>query len=571
MSRHFDRMRYHIADDPDAGGRPRPPGAFTGVAPGLEAVAPRFTSNEAAARFYLDHKLAEDASAPGFRAALATESPARVPDLALRSSRQTPASGTTLVRFDQTHARIPIFGSDVLVELDQARELVAMDARLTEVLGAPGAPAIDPSAALARVAEATGAALEEAGTAPPSLTYYLDEAGTWHLAWHLHGLPAVLPEARTSPDGRAGVNGHGMEDPSPRDLDPQVDYLVDAEDGTILYHFGVTPTVDIPTKLRGFDENGTLVDRIWGDKLAGAFALRDKLRNIVTHDLALADLNENPPLPDPVQAADPDLGEKFKGAVSAHANATRVFDFYRSVLSRDSIDDQGMALTSVINCTVGEGPEWRNAAWWKGRMWYGQMRNPAGVLVSTARFLDVIGHELTHGVIESSSGLVYQDQAGALNESFADVFGIAIKNWYEAAAQERTDTWTWELGAGWRPTGEGLRSLSDPAAFGQPAHMRDFVRTRADNGGVHTNSGIPNKAAHLLLTSTTPEGTPVLDARDWLVLVYLAMVRLSRLADFADVPVALRDVAKVYLAGSPRQLEPVLTAITAAYAAVGIE
>jgi Zn-dependent metalloprotease len=108
-------------------------------------------------------------------------------------------------------------------------------------------------------------------------------------------------------------------------------------------------------------------------------------------------------------------------------------------------------------------------------------------------------------------------------------------------------------------------------AFGQPAHMRDFVHTTADNGGVHINSGIPNKAAHLLFTATTAQGTPVLDARDWVVLLYLAMVRLSRLALFTDVPVALRDVAKVYLAGSPKQLDPVLAAIESAYSAVGIE
>ncbi|MEV2272157.1 M4 family metallopeptidase [Nonomuraea africana] len=570
MSRHFDRMRYHIADDPDAGGRPRSPGAFTGIAPGLESVAPRFTSNEAAARFYLDHKLAEEPEAPGFRAALATESPARVPDLTLRSARQTPASGTTLVRFDQTHAQIPVFGTDVLVELDQSRELVAMDARLTEVSGAPDTPALDPPAAVAAVAAATGVAIEGVGSAPPALTYYLDDAGSWHLAWHLHGLAAVLPEARPEP----GSTGHGMEDPSPRELYPRVDYLVDAQDGAILFYFGVTPTVDVPTKLRGFDENGVLADRIWGDKLASGFALRDRLRNIVTYDLALGDLAENPQLTDPVQAGDPDLGEKFKAAVSAHANATKVFDFYRGVLSRDSVDDQGMALTSVINCIFsphGPGPEWKNAAWFDNRMWYGQMRNPAGVLVSTARFLDVIGHELTHGVIDTSSGLVYRDQSGALNESFADILGITISNWYGAETPEDVTGWNWELGKGWRPTGAGLRSLSDPAAFGQPAHMRDFVHTTADNGGVHINSGIPNKAAHLLFTATTQQGTPVLDARDWIVLLYLAMVRLNRLAVFTDVPVALRDVAKVYLAGSPKQLDPVLAAIGSAYEAVGIE
>src|SRR5690606_15305154 len=117
--------------------------------------------------------------------------------------------------------------------------------------------------------------------------------------------------------------------------------------------------------------------------------------------------------------------------------------------------------------------------------------------------LSVIGHELTHGLIEYTAGLVYRDQSGALNESIADVFGALVE---QHAAGQTADEASWLIGEGLftdQVEGNALRSMAAPGTAydddvlgkdPQPGHMDDFVETNRDNGGVHLNSGIPNKA-----------------------------------------------------------------------------
>jgi Zn-dependent metalloprotease len=123
--------------------------------------------------------------------------------------------------------------------------------------------------------------------------------------------------------------------------------------------------------------------------------------------------------------------------------------------------------------------------------------------------IDVIGHELTHGVTQYEAALEYQDQAGALNESFSDVFGTLIK---QHALKQTVDKADWLIGAGLftrKVNGVALRSMKEPgtayndSTIGkdpQPGHMKDFVNTTSDNGGVHINSGIPNRAFYLTAT-----------------------------------------------------------------------
>jgi Zn-dependent metalloprotease len=116
-----------------------------------------------------------------------------------------------------------------------------------------------------------------------------------------------------------------------------------------------------------------------------------------------------------------------------------------------------------------------------------------------------MGHELTHGVTEKEAQLIYQDQSGALNESVSDVYGSLVKQ-YRNGKQAAEDA-DWLIGEGiWADPGRGeaLRSMRDPGtAFDgdqQPGHMNDYVNTVDDNGGVHINSGIPNKAFYLAAT-----------------------------------------------------------------------
>jgi len=175
------------------------------------------------------------------------------------------------------------------------------------------------------------------------------------------------------------------------------------------------------------------------------------------------------------------------------------YDFFWETLHRNSIDDQGLAL----NGHVHYGNRYNNAFWDGQRMIFG---DGDGVLFN--RFtvsLDIMGHELTHGVTEKEAQLVYQDQSGALNESVSDVYGSLVKQ-YRNGDQAAGDA-DWLIGEGiWADSGRGeaLRSMKDPGtAFEgdqQPAHMGDYVNTIDDNGGVHINSGIPNKAFYLTAT-----------------------------------------------------------------------
>jgi len=185
----------------------------------------------------------------------------------------------------------------------------------------------------------------------------------------------------------------------------------------------------------------------------------------------------------------------------AYDGTGATFDFYWEVFERDSIDDAGLPLLS----TVHYGVDYDNAFWDGSQMIFG-----AGDGTVFNRFtiaVDVIGHELTHGVTDHLAALQYQGQSGALNESVSDVFGSLVKQRLNGETAEEAD---WLIGEGLLATGingVALRSMKapgtaydDPKLGGkdpQPATMADYVDTTDDNGGVHINSGIPNHAFYL--------------------------------------------------------------------------
>src|SRR3954469_20408337 len=192
----------------------------------------------------------------------------------------------------------------------------------------------------------------------------------------------------------------------------------------------------------------------------------------------------------PAANADPAMVEAFNGL-----GAT--WDFYFEVFDRQSIDDEGMPL----NATVHYGSRYNNAFWNGQQMVFGDGDGELFNRFTIA--LDVIGHELTHGVTEDEAALVYMFQPGALNESMSDVFGSMIK---QRKAKQTAAEADWLIGAGLftkAVNGRALRSMKAPgtayddAVLGkdpQPDHMDQYNNTYQDNGGVHINSGIPNKA-----------------------------------------------------------------------------
>jgi Zn-dependent metalloprotease len=181
-----------------------------------------------------------------------------------------------------------------------------------------------------------------------------------------------------------------------------------------------------------------------------------------------------------------------------------VWDFYNAIFQRDSIDGRGMRLDSTVHFAV----DYDNAFWNGSQMVYGD--GDGIVLHNLTGALEVIAHEITHGVTQNESGLVYQGQSGALNEHISDVFGVVVKQYHLNQTAAQAD---WLVGVGIlvapnpMPAGGVCRALRDMLNPGtayvnlpdlgsdtQPAHMRNFYNGSDDHGGVHTNSGIPNKA-----------------------------------------------------------------------------
>ena len=241
---------------------------------------------------------------------------------------------------------------------------------------------------------------------------------------------------------------------------------------------------------------------------------------------------------------------------------------------RDGIDDRGMELISHVNCTMAayETPlEWRNAQWWQKKMWYGQVKDAKGVLKSFSKYLDIIAHELTHGVTETTAGLVYCNQSGALNESFSDIFGILIRNWDWAKPETGGEVteWNWEIGSGLGELGLPLRDIGNPTRTGDPDHMDKYILTTEDSGGVHWNSNIHNEAAHYILIAKDDADGYVFTPRQVAEMYYHCLLRLGELASFTQARHTLINVAGVYFAGDTQRKDR-LDAIRRAYDKVGI-
>ncbi len=186
----------------------------------------------------------------------------------------------------------------------------------------------------------------------------------------------------------------------------------------------------------------------------------------------------------------------------AYDGLGQTFEFYLEVYQRNSIDDHGLPLNAYVH--YGDGYD--NAFWDGQEMIFGDGDNVAFNRFTIA--LDVIGHELTHGVTGSEVNLQYLNQSGALNELVSDVFGSLIKQYVLKQTANEAD---WLIGAGLLTfPNQALRSMKDPGTAydnnvlgkdPQPADMQHYIQTSEDNGGVHLNSGIPNRAFYLAATA----------------------------------------------------------------------
>ena len=287
------------------------------------------------------------------------------------------------------------------------------------------------------------------------------------------------------------------------------EYFVDAQNGTVVNYYNHTCHVDGPGVSTAQDLSGT-PRQIQTYEVDGFDYLIDASRPMFD--------SEQSTLPDdPVGAivtldarnspyTDIDLyyvrtqnDQWSPAAVSAHHNASRAYEYYRTTHNRNSINGQGGRILSIIDVADEDGGDFGNAAWNGAAMLYGNGNRAFSPL---SRSLDVGGHEMTHGVIGSTANLEYQGESGAINESMADVFAVLIEREVDdwQLGEDVVNRQVYASGA--------LRDMSDPHNGGtslndpgfQPKHVSEQYTGGEDNGGVHINSGIANHAFYLFAT-----------------------------------------------------------------------
>ncbi|MEZ4518626.1 MAG: M4 family metallopeptidase [Chloroflexota bacterium] len=261
---------------------------------------------------------------------------------------------------------------------------------------------------------------------------------------------------------------------------------------------------------------------------------------------------------------DPAADEAYDGAGST-------YELFKDIYSYDSIDGHGVRLDSTVHYRTGY-----DNAFWNGRqMVYGDgdedLPEADRLFNRFTVCVDIIGHELTHGVTQFTANLVYQNQPGALNESMSDVFGSLVKQYQTRQTVNEAD---WIIGEGLftsNVNGVGIRSMKEPGtAYNdpvlghdpQPGHMSDYVQTNADSGGVHINSGIPNRAFYVIAQNIGGYAWEKA-GRIWFAAL---QTRFGENTQFTDAAVLTYQVAgELYGQGSLEQ-----QAVLAGWAEVGI-
>ena len=224
---------------------------------------------------------------------------------------------------------------------------------------------------------------------------------------------------------------------------------------------------------------------------------------------------------------------KDQAVNEAYDHSKTVYDFYFQLFKRHSLDNQGMPLVSSVHA----GTNLNNAFWTGQQMVFGD--GDGVVLSKLTHAIDVIGHEFTHGVITNECNLDYHSESGALNEHFADVFGSVIKQWKSGQGVIQAN---WLIGEDVivpANTRRALRDMLNPGtAFKndlhlgndpQPSHYNDLFTGSQDNGGVHINSGIPNRVfaltANAIGGNSWDKAGPI-----W----YKALLALHKFSTFKD-------------------------------------
>jgi uncharacterized protein YcfL len=317
-------------------------------------------------------------------------------------------------------------------------------------------------------------------------------------------------------------------DVTPRDANMPVRelMLVNAHRGGISLHFNQVDTAWETTNRLALGDNGAA-------ERSGDYSPALAFSPIVSTYTA----NNGTSLPGSLVCtqASPTCAGGDAHAQAAHKYAIGTFNLYATQHNRNSINGAGMKIISTVHYKTG----YENAFWNGAQMVYG---DKYGYPLAD----DVVAHELTHGVTEYESNLFYYYQSGAINESFSDIWG----EYYDQTNGQGNDAAGVKWLMGEDVLGQGaLRSLSDPPAFGDPDSMLSYLYdwSQEDNGAVHRNSGVGNKAAYLMVDGGSFSGFTV-SPLGWVktaAIYYEAQSKLlSSGADYADLYYALQQACK---------------------------
>ncbi|HEV2762353.1 MAG TPA: M4 family metallopeptidase [Pyrinomonadaceae bacterium] len=489
----------------------------------------------------------------------------------LGGAEQQPLTGTQTVKFRQHYRKIPVYGSLVTVELDEGNKLVSINSGLGEPSNVDPVAKISPASALDVVKERAGYGAGPLDATPRLYYFYDNRSRRWRLVYVTEDVAkAPSAEELSAPPSPQALTETVAEAAEPDSRLPEfMDYVVDAHTGELVAELPRTYNAVVS------DRDGLgAVRQFEVSELPGPPPLRrmfDRSNNVRTHDFGFRNIRntinfnslpgsfvDNPPAP------------WSPAAVSAHCNAAEVAKFLRDVLRRNGLDNLGAPIVSSVNCVASIGTrEWRNAAWLgaKKQMVYGQ-RAVGGTLRSYAVSLDIVAHEVLHGLTDSTARLVYLNESGALNESYSDIFGVIVSN----LSRPNIADWDWRLGEDLSQTGVPIRDLSEPTRHNQPDHMRDYrhLPEEDDHGGVHTNSGIHNKAAHNILTARSAGGGFLFNAREVAALFYLTLSQqLAATSGFSDSRRGAEVVARTLFRNDANKDEKV-QAVADGFERVGI-
>jgi len=417
--------------------------------------------------------------------------------------------GAGFVRVQQSYKGLPIIGAELMVALDSGRNVVSVNGRSVGDVDVPTKPEVSAADARKSAIHSTSnlrdvSILQLAGSEPVLSV---------HDARVMGGRPA-------SPALVWLVEVTSTSRPEIHEI-----VLINARNGRVAVQFSQTPHATAPAN--------------------AVHQICDAANSTTKLPCTPIDADRNPGA-----SAVPDVR-------LAYVYAERAYDFFARRFNRNSIDDRGMPLVATVRYQEEAGKDLENAAWSSslGQMIYGK---------DYAAAEDVVTHELAHGVTSYTSRLYYYYQSGALNESLSDIFGELSQRTFD-----KTDGWL----LGERLPGGAVRNMMDPPATPkpdgrpQPDKMTsanwygDFLEF--DNGGVHTNSGVGNKAAYLITDGGTFNGKTVrgLGINKAAELFYrVNAFTLTSSSDYGDLSNALKQTCKVRIGKQPKSKDGVLTA-----------